>query len=83
MRDFINIKLPEREVMWQDISQMKQWKRSVILPVSGRGSLVQAHILHYHDELLCDLSINPHRKHNIIAELLQDYRPTDYRDLLA
>lgn len=33
-------------------------------------------------ELLRDLSINPYRKHNIIAEWLQDYRPTDYRDIM-
>jgi cation diffusion facilitator CzcD-associated flavoprotein CzcO len=77
------IKLPEREVMLQEISQMKHWKRSFIPPVSGRSSLLQAHMWHYHDELLCDLSINSYRKRNIIAEWLQDYCPTDYRDLLA
>jgi dimethylaniline monooxygenase (N-oxide forming) len=77
------IKLPERAIMWQEISQMKHWKRSFIPPVSGRGSLLQAHMWHYHDELLRDLSINPHRKHNIIAEWLQDYRPTDYREEIA
>ncbi|MEG4115304.1 MULTISPECIES: NAD(P)-binding domain-containing protein [unclassified Microcoleus] len=77
------IKLPEREVMLQEILQMKHWKRSFIPPVAGRGSLLQAHMWHYHDELLRDLSINPYRKHNIIAEWLQDYRPTDYRALLV
>lgn len=77
------IKLPERVVMWQEISQMKHWKRSFIPAVSERGSLLQAHMWHYHDELLRDLSMNPYRKHNIIAEWLQDYRPTDYRDLIG
>ncbi|WP_341530472.1 NAD(P)/FAD-dependent oxidoreductase [Nostoc sp. UHCC 0302] len=75
------IKLPERETMLQEISQMKRWKRGFIPPISGRSSLLQAHMWHYHDELLHDLSINPYRKHNIIAEWLQDYRPTDYRDI--
>lgn len=64
------IKLPEREMMWQEISQMKRWKRRFIPPVAGRGSLLQAHLWHYHDELLCDLSINPYRKNNIITEWL-------------
>ncbi|MBD1849042.1 NAD(P)-binding domain-containing protein [Leptolyngbya sp. ST-U4] len=77
------IQLPEPEVMWQEISQMKHWKRSFIPPVAGRGSLLQTHMWHYHDELLGDLSINPYRKSNPITEWLQDYRPADYRDLVT
>ena len=50
--------------------------------VYGRGALLQLHMWNYHDELLRDASINPRRKTNWLAEWLQDYRPSDYKDVL-
>jgi hypothetical protein len=40
-------------------------------------------MVHYHDELLMDMGINPYRKKNRWLEWLSDYRPADYCDVLA
>ncbi len=76
------VQLPSQQVMLEEIKEMKQWKRGFMPDVYGRGALLQLHMWNYHDELLRDASINPRRKTNWLAEWLQDYRPTDYKDVL-
>lgn len=75
------IKIPAEQAMTHEINDMKQWKRGFMPDVYGRGALLQLHMWNYHDELLQDASINPRRKPNWLAEWLQDYRPSDYKDI--
>lgn len=75
--------LPDRAKMLEEIEAMKQWKRSFMPSIASRATVVKLHMIHYHDELLNDASINPRRKKNRLAEWLQDYRPSDYRDVVA
>jgi dimethylaniline monooxygenase (N-oxide forming) len=74
--------LPDKSAMLAEIESMKQWKRSFMPAISCRSTVVKLHMIHYHDELLNDAALNPHRKSNRLAELLQDYRPSDYREIL-
>ncbi|MBT8103176.1 MAG: pentapeptide repeat-containing protein [Gammaproteobacteria bacterium] len=75
------ISLPDRAHMLQEIEQMKAWKRDIMPEQNSRGSLLQVHALHYHDELLRDLDIECKRKGNFVAELFGAYLPADYRDI--
>ncbi|MGR8981136.1 MAG: flavin-containing monooxygenase [Gammaproteobacteria bacterium] len=75
-------KLPDREAMLEEIESIKQWKRGFMPAITSRSTVIKLHMIHYHDELLKDASINPRRKSNKLAELLLDYRPRDYRDVL-
>jgi dimethylaniline monooxygenase (N-oxide forming) len=74
--------VPDRADMLAEIEAVKQWKRSFMPAISSRSTVVKLHMIHYHDELLNDLGINPRRKSNPLAELLSDYRPRDYRKVL-
>ncbi len=77
-----NFVLPEPAEMHDEIQKIKDWKRSFMPLSNGRGSLLQLHMWNYHDELLCDAGLEPKRKTNILAEWLQDYRPSDYRQVI-
>ncbi len=76
-----DMELPDREQMLREIEEMKAWKRKVMPEQQSRGSLLQVHILHYHDELLRDLGIDWRRKRNSLAELFGAYLPADYKDI--
>ncbi len=76
-----DIHLPDRAHMLSEIEQMKVWKRGFMPKQSSRGSMLQVHALHYHDELLRDLDINCERKSNFITELFGAYLPADYKDI--
>lgn len=76
-----DIVLPEREQMLEEIEQMKEWKRSFVPAQAARGSLLQLHVLHYHDELLRDLGLPHKRKKNLLSEMFAAYLPSDYRDI--
>ncbi len=76
------VQVPSNQSMLEEIEEMKQWKRGFIPSVNGRGSLLQLHMWNYHDELLRDAAINPYRKTNWLAEWLQYYRPSDYKNVL-
>jgi len=76
-----DLQLPDKEKMLSEIEHMKAWKRKIMPEQQSRGSLLQVHILHFHDELLRDLGINWRRKGNSIAELFGAYLPADYKDL--
>ncbi len=73
--------LPDQEQMSGDIEQMKEWKRRIMPDQKSRGSLIQLHMLHYHDELLRDLDINCRRKRNALAEFFGAYLPADYKEI--
>ena len=75
--------LPERDEMLANIEEMKQWKRSFMPDISSRSTVVKLHMVHYIDELLKDMGINPWRKKSKLAEWFQDYRPSDYREVLS
>jgi len=76
-----DMNLPDRGQMSREIEEMKAWKRKIMPDQQSRGSLLQLHILHYHDELLRDLKINFRRKRNVFAELFGAYLPADYKDI--
>lgn len=76
-----HIKLPGSAQMTSELEQMKAWKRKTMPEQKSRGSLLQLHGLHYHDELLCDLDIRHKRKRNVFAELFGAYLPSDYKDI--
>jgi len=75
--------LPKRKDMLANIDEMKQWKRSFMPDISSRSTVVKLHMVHYLDELLKDMGINPWRKKNKLAEWFADYRPSDYREVLS
>ena len=77
------ITVPDPATMLRDIEQMMEWKRGIMPEQSSRGSLLQLHALHYHDELLRDLDIDCERKSNIVAEMFGAYLPADYRGILS
>jgi dimethylaniline monooxygenase (N-oxide forming) len=74
--------LPDKQVMLDEVEQMKEWKRLIIPKQTDRASLLQVHALHYHDELLGDLGIKHKRKKNAISEVFSGYAPSDYKDIL-
>ncbi len=74
--------LPNQTDLQQEIEKIKAWKRSFMPLSNSRASLLQLHMWNYHDELLRDAGIDPKRKSNVLAEWLQDYRPSDYRQVL-
>jgi dimethylaniline monooxygenase (N-oxide forming) len=76
-----DISLPDNASMLAEISQMKAWKRDVMPEQKSRGSMLQLHALHYHDELLRDLDIDCERKRNLVAEIFGAYLPADYKDI--
>jgi len=76
-----DIKLPGKEQMLREIEHMKVWKRAIMPDQESRGSMIQLHVLHYHDELLRDLDIKCERKTSSIAEMFGAYLPADYRDI--
>ena len=76
-----DISLPDGTQMLREIEQMKTWKRKIMPDQKSRGSLLQLHGLHYHDELLRDLDIRHKRKRNMIAEVFGAYLPADYIDV--
>ena len=75
--------LPSREQMSAEIEVVKQWKRSFMPAISSRASVIKLHMVHFHDDLLRDMGINPYRKKNRVSELVSHYRPADYREILA
>jgi cation diffusion facilitator CzcD-associated flavoprotein CzcO len=74
---------PNREQMLTEIEAIKQWKRSFMPAISSRATVIKLHMVHYHDELLRDMAINPYRKKNPFLEWFSDYRPADYREVLS
>ncbi len=76
-----DIRLPDSAQMLHEIEQMKAWKRGFMPEQKARGSHLQVHALHYHDELLRDLDINCERKSNFVTELFGAYIPADYKDI--
>ena len=78
-----DLHLPDKEEMLHEIALMKSWKRAIMPEQPSRGSLLQLHTLHYHDELLRDLDISCRRKKNAISELFGAYLPADYKEILS
>jgi dimethylaniline monooxygenase (N-oxide forming) len=76
-----DISLPDREHMLSEIENMKTWKRDFMPTQGSRGSLLQVHALHYHDELLRDLEIEHRRKGSSLAGFFGAYLPADYEDI--
>ena len=78
--------LPDRAKMWQEIKEMKTWKRAWMPFSAARGARLLLHMLNYHDELLTDFGANPLRKRGILAplkELIVPYQPCDYRVIVS
>ena len=76
--------LPSKMTMRSDINDVKLWKRRT-MPYAGasRASMLQLHQLHYHDQLLKDLNLPIRQKSNILAEIFDPYRPSDYAGVIT
>ena len=72
--------LPLRTVA--DIAGISPGRVAQIQRQLDQSNSNQLHMIHFHDELLKDASINSRRKSNPISEWLFDYRPKDYRKIL-
>jgi dimethylaniline monooxygenase (N-oxide forming) len=70
-------------LMHQEIEARKAWARSWMPESSYRGMMVLLHQTHYHDQLLRDMGLNPHRKSNVLAEYLMPYEPADYNGIMG
>jgi hypothetical protein len=77
------LRIPDEAGLAAEIQCMRNWKRSFMPSNHGRASMLQLHMWHYHDELLRDIGVDPHRKSNKVAEWLQYYGPSDYRKLFS
>lgn len=75
-------KLPDHDQMLAEIEAIKQWKQSFMPAISSRATVIKLHMVHFHDDLLRDMAINPYRKKNRFLEWFSDYRPTDYKEVL-
>ena len=67
----------------EEIEVRKAWARSWMPKSAKRGMLVLLHQTHYHDQLLRDMGLNPHRKSNILSEYLMPYEPADYDGIMG
>jgi dimethylaniline monooxygenase (N-oxide forming) len=75
--------LPDVEQMLTEIEAIKRWKHSFMPAISSRATVIKLHMVHFHDELLRDMAINPYRKKNLFLEWFSDYRPADHREVLS
>ena len=75
------LELPDNALMRREIDEMKEWKRRIMPEQRARGSMLQLHVLHYHDQLLRDLELDHRRKRNALAEWCAPYLPADYREI--
>jgi dimethylaniline monooxygenase (N-oxide forming) len=71
------------EVARHEIDARKKWARSWMPESSNRGMLLLLHQTHYHDKLLKEMGMNPHRKSNPIFEYLMPYEPADYDGVMG
>jgi hypothetical protein len=69
--------------MFSEIEFIKEWKRGFMPSIASRATVIKLHMIHFHDELLRDMSISPFRKKNLFLEWFGDYRPSDYRKILS
>lgn len=74
--------VPSKEEQLKQIEKTKAWKRSWMPNTPSRANLVLLHQIHYHDDLLRDMGVNPSRKW-FVAETFAPYRPRDYASLRA
>ncbi len=77
------LNIPDKAGLESEIQSLRDWKRGFMPSNQGRASMLQLHMWHYHDELMRDIGVDPYRKSNKIAEWLQYYGPSDYRDLCS
>lgn len=68
-------RLPSREAMRRHIDEMKAWKRSWMPARSSRGAMVGLHQLHYHDELVRDIGLDPRLKTGLLTPLKEAFAP--------
>lgn len=68
-------RLPSREAMRRNIDEMKAWKRAWMPAKPSRGAMVGLHQLHYHDELVRDIGLDPRRKRGLLAPLKEVFAP--------
>jgi dimethylaniline monooxygenase (N-oxide forming) len=59
--------------MKEEIETRKKWARSWMPASTNRGMMVIFFQTHYHDQLLRDMGIDPHRKGNFVSEYLMPY----------
>jgi dimethylaniline monooxygenase (N-oxide forming) len=67
----------------EEIETRKSWARSWMPESASRGMQVLLHQTHYHDQLLRDMGLNPHRKGNFVSEYLMPYEPADYDGIVG
>lgn len=73
-------RLPSVEAMRREIDAMKAWKRSWMPARPSRGAMVSLHQIHYHDELVRDMGLDPRRKRGLLAPLKELFGPYVCRD---
>jgi len=67
------------EKMSQAVEREQAWKRSWMPATSARASILQLHMMKYHDMLLRDMGENHKRKGwNVLAEVFAPYNARDY-----
>jgi len=65
--------------MSQALEQEQAWKRSWMPATSARASILQLHMMKYHDVLLKDMGENHRRKGwNVFGEVFAPYNARDY-----
>lgn len=77
-----DLELPSVSNMQKSVEEVKTWKRSWMPESKSRASLVQLHMMKYHDQLCKDMGVPTRRKgKNILAEIFAPYNARDYSEL--
>jgi dimethylaniline monooxygenase (N-oxide forming) len=76
------VEIPDRRRMLPRVEAEKTWKRSWMPSTSARSSILQLHMMKYHDVLMKDMGENHLRKGvNKLAEIFSPYCAADYRSI--
>eukprot|EP00617_Octactis_speculum_P026088 CAMPEP_0185748846 /NCGR_PEP_ID=MMETSP1174-20130828/7556_1 /TAXON_ID=35687 /ORGANISM="Dictyocha speculum, Strain CCMP1381" /LENGTH=382 /DNA_ID=CAMNT_0028424703 /DNA_START=28 /DNA_END=1176 /DNA_ORIENTATION=- len=78
------VKLPSPGSMAQFLEREQAWKRTWMPATSARASIMQLHMMKYHDQLVKDMGESHLRKGwNVLAEIFSPYCAADYRSMFT
>jgi len=77
-----SVALPSDAEMEAQCDRLRQWRRRWMPNKGNRANMVLLHQIHYHDQLLVDMGVNPSRKGCFLCEWFCPYMPSDYDGII-
>lgn len=78
------VPLPPVRAMLDDVRAQQRWRREVMPGQRNRGSVLMLYMMQYHDQLVRDMGLQPHRKgFNLVGECFGAYTARDYARFLS